>query len=133
MTKRARASPNKGADTKLVATAKAPTQVTKPTGIDRHVGRRLRMRRMIVGMSMREVGEALEITPQQVQKYEIGTNRIGAGRLQQFAKVLGVSIEFFFEGLPHGKQRNVVASDGNEAEFLSTPEGVRLTRAFMRV
>ena len=100
MTKGARASPNKGADTKLVATAKAQTQVTKPTGIDRHVGRRLRMRRMIVGMSMREVGEALEITPQQVQKYEIGTNRVGAGRLQQFAKVLGVSIEFFFEGLP---------------------------------
>jgi transcriptional regulator with XRE-family HTH domain len=77
----------------LVASAKVPTQVTKPTRIDRHVGSRVRIRRMIVGMTMRELGEALGITLQQVQKYEKGTNRIGASRLQQFARVLGVPVE----------------------------------------
>jgi transcriptional regulator with XRE-family HTH domain len=95
----------------LVASAKVPTQVTKPTRIDRHVGSRVRIRRMIVGMTMRELGEALGITLQQVQKYEKGTNRIGASRLQQFARVLGVPVEFFFEGAPPVSRQGVVASD----------------------
>jgi transcriptional regulator with XRE-family HTH domain len=90
------------------------------------------MRRMIVGMSQEKLGEALGITFQQIHKYERGTDRIGASRLQQIAKTLGVSIEFFFEGPPHARRR-VVANDGKEAEFLSTPEGVQLTRAFLRV
>jgi transcriptional regulator with XRE-family HTH domain len=81
-------------------------------------------------MSMREIGEPLKITPQQVQKYEIGTNRIGASRLQQFATVLGVPVAFFFEGAPRVSSQ-VVASDvegGHLADFLSTPEGVQLTQ-----
>ena len=84
---------------------------------------------------MREIGEPLKITPQQVQKYEIGTNRIGASRLQQFATVLGVPVAFFFEGAPRVSSQ-VVASDvegGHLADFLSTPEGVQLTQAFMRI
>jgi transcriptional regulator with XRE-family HTH domain len=94
------------------------------------------MRRMIVGMSQEKLGEALGLTFQQVQKYEKGTNRIGASRLQQIAKVLGVPIEFFFEGAPNVSSQGVVASDvapGYVADFLSTSEGVQLTRAFVRI
>ena len=105
----------------------------KSDRIDRHVSARVRMRRIIVGMSQEKLGEALGITFQQIHKYERGTDRIGASRLQQIAKTLGVSIEFFFEGLPRARWRDTVTSDGNEAEFLSTPEGVRLMQAFMRV
>jgi transcriptional regulator with XRE-family HTH domain len=112
-------------------------QVPKnPNPIDRHVGSRVRMRRMIVGMSQEKLGEALGLTFQQVQKYEKGTNRIGASRLQQIAKVLGVPIEFFFEGAPNVSSQGVVASDvapGYVADFLSTSEGVQLTRAFVRI
>ena len=107
-----------------------------PNPIDRHVGSRVRMRRMIVGMSQEKLGEALGLTFQQVQKYEKGTNRIGASRLQQIAKVLGVPIEFFFEGAPHVSSQGVVSSDvapGYVADFLSTSEGVQLTRAFVRI
>jgi transcriptional regulator with XRE-family HTH domain len=105
-----------------------------PNPIDRHVGSRVRMRRMIVGMSQEKLGEALGLTFQQVQKYEKGTNRIGASRLQQIADVLRVPIEFFFEGVPH--VTSVAASDvapGYVADFLSTSEGVQLTRAFVRI
>jgi transcriptional regulator with XRE-family HTH domain len=119
------------------ASAKAPTPVTKnPTLIDRHVGNRVRMRRMIVDMSQERLGEALGVTFQQVQKYEKGTNRIGASRLQQIANVLGVPVGFFFDGAPHVSSHGIVASNvapGYVADFLSTSEGVQLTHAFMRV
>ncbi len=71
-----------------------------PNPIDRHVGSRVRMRRMLIGMSQEKLGESLGLTFQQVQKYEKGTNRIGASRLQQIAMVLGVPVEFFFDGAP---------------------------------
>jgi transcriptional regulator with XRE-family HTH domain len=121
----------------MISPAKAPTPVTKnPTLIDRHVGNRVRMRRMIVGMSQDKLGEALGITFQQVQKYEKGTNRIGASRLQQISSVLGVPVAFFFNGAPHVSSHGVVASEvapNYMADFLSTSEGVQLTNAFMRV
>ena len=107
-----------------------------PNPIDRHVGGRVRMRRMIVGMSQEKLGEALGITFQQVQKYEKGTNRIGASRLQPIARVLGVPIEFFFEGAPHVSGQGVVAKDvapGSVADFLTTSEGVQLVRAFVGI
>jgi transcriptional regulator with XRE-family HTH domain len=91
---------------------------------------------MIVGMSQEKLGEALRLTFQQVQKYEKGTNRIGASRLQQIAEALRVPIEFFFEGVPHVSSNGIVASDvapGYVADFLSTSEGVQLTRAFVRI
>src|ERR671914_1569018 len=81
-----------------------------PNPIDRHVGSRVRMRRMIVGMSQEKLGESLGLTFQQVQKYEKGTNRIGASRLQQISKVLGVPIEFFFEGAPNVGSLGAAAS-----------------------
>src|SRR5690348_17633243 len=66
-----------------------------PNPIDRHVGSRVRMRRMMLAMSQEKLGDALGLTFQQVQKYEKGTNRIGASRLQQISHILQVPVEFF--------------------------------------
>ncbi len=109
-----------------------------PNPIDSHVGSRVRMRRMMVGMSQEKLGEALGLTFQQVQKYEKGTNRIGASRLHQIAAVLGVQIEFFYEGAPHAEGQ--IAGGFAEApnppymtDFLSTSDGLQLMRCFVRV
>jgi len=75
-----------------------PRGVLNP--IDKHVGSRLRMRRLMLDMSQTDVAAALGLTFQQVQKYEKGTNRIGASRLQHLSQVLQVPIPFFFEGAP---------------------------------
>ena len=72
-----------------------------PNPIDKHVGSRVRMRRMMLSMSQEKLGDALGLTFQQVQKYEKGTNRIGASRLQQISNILQVPVSFFFEGAPH--------------------------------
>src|SRR5439155_26860832 len=75
--------------------------VTKvPNPIDKHVGSRVRMRRMMLTMSQTKLGDALGLTFQQVQKYEKGTNRISASRLQQSVHILQVPVPFFFEGAP---------------------------------
>ncbi len=105
-----------------------------PNPIDKHVGSRVRMRRMMLQMSQEKLGEALALTFQQVQKYEKGTNRIGASRLQQIAQVLQVPVSFFFEGAPGGS-----APDGNApspsfvSDFLASADGLALTRAFTRL
>jgi|SRR4051794_24776172 len=75
--------------------------------IDAHVGSRVRMRRMMLGMSQEKLGDALGLTFQQVQKYEKGTNRMGASRLQQAADILGVAVPFFFEGAVGGTKQTV--------------------------
>ena len=72
-----------------------------PNPIDKHVGSRVRMRRMMLNMSQEKLGDSLGLTFQQVQKYEKGTNRIGASRLQQIGQILQVPVSFFFEGAPH--------------------------------
>ena len=72
-----------------------------PNPTDKHVGSRVRMRRMMLSMSQEKLGDALDLTFQQVQKYEKGTNRIGASRLQQISQILQVPVSFFFEGAPH--------------------------------
>lgn len=108
-----------------------------PNPIDKHVGTRVRMRRMLIGMSQERLGDALGITFQQVQKYEKGANRIGASRLHQIAHVLGVSIDFFYDGAPqpNGESPGLseVAHPAYVSEFMSTAEGVQLMRAFVRV
>jgi transcriptional regulator with XRE-family HTH domain len=71
--------------------------------IDAHVGRRIRMRRMPLGMTQEVLQNALGLTFQQVQKYETGANRVSASRLATVAGVLGVSIAFFFAGLPEAR------------------------------
>ena len=107
-----------------------------PNPVDRHVGSRVRMRRMLIGMSQEKLGEALGITFQQIQKYEKGTNRIGASRLHQIARVLGVPIEFLYEGAP---QVGGVAGLGESpspayvADFLTTAEGLELMKAFVGI
>jgi len=110
-----------------------------PNPIDKHVGSRVRMRRMMLGMSQEKLGDALGLTFQQVQKYEKGTNRIGASRLQQIAQILQVSVSFFFEGAPTIQSPNrqegmaEAPSPAYVSDFLATSDGLALTKAFMRI
>jgi transcriptional regulator with XRE-family HTH domain len=113
-------------------------QMTKktPNPIDRHVGSRVRMRRMMIAMSQEKLGERLGITFQQVQKYEKGTNRIGASRLHQISSILGVPVAFFYEGAPNAEGTPNSTESGNPpyvSDFLATSEGLALTKAFMKV
>jgi transcriptional regulator with XRE-family HTH domain len=103
-----------------------------PNPIDKHVGARLRMRRMLIGMSQETLGEALGITFQQIQKYEKGANRISASRLQQLGQVLEVPAAFFFEGLASEPARGFSEPAGASyvVDFLSTAEGLQLNRSF---
>jgi transcriptional regulator with XRE-family HTH domain len=108
-----------------------------PNPIDKHVGSRVRMRRMMLSMSQEKLGDALGLTFQQVQKYEKGTNRIGASRLQQISHILQVPVEFFFEGAPHlaGASRTDgdAPSPAYVSDFLASSDGLALTKAFMRI
>jgi len=101
-----------------------------PNPIDKHVGSRVRMRRMMLSMSQEKLGDALGLTFQQVQKYEKGTNRIGASRLQQIAQILQVPVSFFFEGAPPPPGRPVgmgeAPSPAYVTDFLATTDGLTL-------
>ncbi|WP_158812831.1 helix-turn-helix domain-containing protein [Methylocapsa sp. S129] len=105
-----------------------------PNPIDRHVGARLRMRRMLMGLSQEKLGVALSITFQQIQKYEKGANRIGASRLQELARILQVPPAFFFEGAPSGDAPAAGFAEPEASsyvvDFLLTSEGLQLNRAF---
>jgi transcriptional regulator with XRE-family HTH domain len=105
--------------------------------IDRHVGNRVRMRRKMLDMSQTKLGDALGITFQQVQKYENGTNRISASRLQQMCHILQVPVSFFFEGAPNlpgqTPRSGEVPSPAYVSDFLATSDGLALTKAFMRI
>lgn len=106
-----------------------------PNPIDKHVGARVRMRRLLIGMSQEKLGTALGITFQQIQKYEKGANRIGASRLQQMSEVLGVPVSYFFEDA-QGEALSPGFSDKKGdyvADFLATSEGLQLTKSFMKV
>lgn len=111
-----------------------------PDPIDRHVGSRVRMQRILMKMSQEKLGEALGLTFQQVQKYEKGLNRIGASRLQQISKTLNVPPSFFFDGAPTlsaaGEAAGGFAEESSSqyvVDFLSTAEGLHLNRAFARI
>ena len=108
-----------------------------PNPIDKYVGSRVRMRRMMLSMSQEKLGDALGLTFQQVQKYEKGTNRIGASRLQQISNTLQVPVSFFFEGAPDisvaGQDSGEAPSPAYVADFLATSDGLALTKAFMRI
>ena len=113
----------------------AVQKATNP--IDKHVGGRVRMRRMMLGMSQSTLGDGLGITFQQVQKYEKGTNRMGASRLQHISHILQVPVPFFFEGAPHlpgqSEESGAAPSPAYVSEFLATSDGLALTKAFMRI
>ena len=109
-----------------------------PNPIDLHVGSRVRMRRILLGLTQERLGEALGVTFQQVQKYEKGTNRIGASRLQDMAKILDVPPSFFFEDAP--TIHPMVPGGFSESKsadfvvnFLSTVEGLQLNKAFASI
>jgi transcriptional regulator with XRE-family HTH domain len=106
--------------------------------IDVHVGSRVRLRRMLLGMSQEKLGEFLGLTFQQIQKYEKGINRIGASRLFDLAKVLGVNVQFFYDELP-GRPGDAAAgfaerpAESYAVEFLGSREGLELNKAFARI
>ena len=106
----------------------------KSTGsIDKEIGGRVRMRRISIGMSQEKLGDMLGLTFQQVQKYEKGMNRISVARLVEIAKILGVDIDFFFDGIKPGKGEAGFADSGAPAyvaDMMSTPEGLQLVRHF---
>jgi transcriptional regulator with XRE-family HTH domain len=110
-----------------------------PNPIDKHVGSRVRMRRMMLGMSQEKLGDALGLTFQQVQKYEKGTNRIGASRLQQISNILQVQVSFFLEGapnvpgVPRAEGLSEAPSPAYVSDFLATSDGLALTKAFTRI
>ena len=101
--------------------------------IDVQVGNRVRIRRMLIGMSQERLGDLLGLTFQQVQKYEKGVNRIGAGRLFEVSRILNVPVDFFYEGV------NATPTSANEQEsapvmeFVSSGEGLQLSLAFMKI
>ncbi len=111
----------------------------KPNPIDAHVGSRVRLRRMLMGMSQERLGESMGLTFQQVQKYEKGVNRIGASRLFHISKILDVPVQFFFEEAPDAVEPSAttgMAEPQSETfiiEFLNSREGLELNRAFSRI
>ena len=111
--------------------------IKAPNPVDKYVGSRVRMRRIMLGMSQEKLGEALGLTFQQVQKYEKGTNRVGASRVQQISEILQVPVSFLFEGGPSGIASAKGYSEGTSpayiSDFLATSEGLALTRAFTRI
>src|SRR5438132_1382984 len=110
----------------------------QPNPIDIHVGSRVRLRRMMLGMSQEKLGESLGITFQQIQKYEKGTNRIGASRIQHISRVLSVPVSFFFDGAPGMANDPPHAAGDAEppnylVDFLATTDGIQLNKAFVRI
>mgnify|MGYP000875877148 CR=1 FL=1 len=108
--------------------------------LDAHVGSRVRLRRVLLGMSQEKLGEQLGLTFQQVQKYEKGVNRIGASRLFELSQVLGVPIQFFYDEAPmlagHAAQPYGMAEmpqEGYVLEFLGSRDGLELNKAFARI
>jgi transcriptional regulator with XRE-family HTH domain len=104
--------------------------------IDGQVGNRLRLRRMMIGMSQERLGELLGLTFQQVQKYEKGVNRIGAGRLFEISRILNVPISYFYETVvdPASAQAGFAENDQQPVlEFVASGDGLQLSLAFMRI
>jgi transcriptional regulator with XRE-family HTH domain len=111
------------------------TSQKSPHPIDKHVGSRIRMRRALLGMTQQRLADSLSLTFQQVQKYEKGTNRVSASRLQQIATLLGVEVGFFYEGagqVPGGSSA-LDRQAAMLAEVSSSSEGVRLINSFARI
>src|SRR5579871_2800416 len=116
------------------------TSGRKPNPVDVHVGSRVRYRRMIIGMSQEKLGERMNLTFQQIQKYEKGTNRIGASRLFQLSRILEVPVGYFFEDAfaasPSAQPSNSLHEPEQEAyilDFVNSREGLELNKAFAKI
>jgi transcriptional regulator with XRE-family HTH domain len=109
--------------------------IKTPNPTDKYVGARIRMRRLMLGMSQSALAQGLAF--QQIQKYEKGINRVGASRLQQIAHILHVPVEFFFEGAPGATGAIPDAPDTpslvHVSEFLATPDGLTLVAGFVKI
>ena len=97
--------------------------------VDAHVGKRIRHRRWMVGMTQQQLADKVGIKFQQIQKYETGMNRVSASRLWEIADALGVSIAFFFEGL---KEQDRPAASGN-GDILGDREALELVRSYYAI
>ena len=114
----------------------ATSSPKQPLATDVHVGSRVRERRKMMGMSQEKLGEKLGITFQQIQKYEKGTNRIGASRLQRISEILDVPVSYFFPDQASDASPGMAEEGGGAdyvVDFLSTAEGLELNRAFARI
>ena len=103
--------------------------------IDEHVGSRVRLRRQLLKMSQEKLGDELGVTFQQVQKYERGSNRVGASRLYALSHVLDVPVSFFFDGLAAPGQTGMAENDQSPIvyDFIQSPDGVALAQAFSQI
>ena len=110
-----------------------------PDAVDRYVGQRIRAQRMMLGMSQTQVADRLDVTFQQIQKYERGVNRVGAGRLNQIATILGVPVTFFYDGAPGSEPKAKGSAANGEfhvsriAAFLATRQGIQLMNSFLQI
>jgi transcriptional regulator with XRE-family HTH domain len=108
-----------------------------PNPTDKYVGSRVRMRRMMLGMSQEKLADALGLTFQQIQKYEKGTNRISASRLQAISQILDTPVHFFFDGAPQAGKgvpgTGESASPSYVTDFLTTSDGLALVKAFVKI
>ena len=104
--------------------------------VDLHVGTRIRMRRQLMNMSQEKLGNSLGVTFQQVQKYERGTNRVGASRLWDISRILDVPISFFYDGLDNDFEY-VQAAEGDQMpivyDFINSSDGVALAKAVSKI
>ncbi|MEM7679414.1 MAG: helix-turn-helix transcriptional regulator [Pseudomonadota bacterium] len=109
-----------------------------PDPVDVHVGQRLRVRRSLLGISQEKLGNAIDLTFQQIQKYEQGMNRISAGRLYQFSKILNVPISYFFDNVVDDKKALTGLSDNAQSGFvddslLNSKDSLELIRAYNKI
>ena len=104
-----------------------------PNVIDVHVGSRIRIRRTMIGMSQERLGASLGVTFQQVQKYEKGTNRVGASRLQNMAAVLSVPISYFFDGSPGAATESDSAEADTITRLMNSKDCIALAKAFVGI
>ncbi len=108
-----------------------------PHPIDRHVGARVKLRRMILGMSQDALGKALGLTFQQIQKYEKGVNRIGASRLFELSGLLDVPVQFFYDDYGNAAAQAPGFAEPDAAdtfmELVNSPEGVQLCRYYAEI
>jgi transcriptional regulator with XRE-family HTH domain len=109
------------------------TGTKKPRAVDVYVGSRIRLRRNLLGISQTELGNRIGVTFQQVQKYEKGVNRIGAGRLQRIAEALEVPISFFFGGAPGSPAREASSAAESIFGLMQTSGAVRIVKAFHKI
>jgi len=128
----------------MVTGSRGRTPDGDPNPIDSHVGKRMKLRRTLMGMSQERLGEAIGLTFQQVQKYERGANRIGASRLFDLSRVLDVPISFFFDDIPEAVQGQSPAAmrhgavvtaplDSIEDNSMTRRETLELVRAYYQI